>query len=228
MAAQSLIITEDMSWSMEYCDNGVNSRQDEMRNKMDRMICDIKQEVGETEIDVYHGYFNCTVFPVTGPYRFQTFTMDTVEKKQPRFGTALYKAIVHAVKFAVELPGMKKLVILTDGLDEDSKDYKDECIRMLGKEFTSQHNLKVHLYGSTLIALSNKATFADVSFYSEPAEEEPMEFEGEHMSQSSISATSSDRYQEDSFESFYTPPSQIGTLSQLSQGLAHDFMQSSC
>ena len=224
MAAQHLIILEDVSWSMEECDGGVATRQDRVRDEMDHMLYEIKREVGETEIDVYHGFFNCTVYPITGPYCFQTYTMDTVEKRPPKFGTALYNAIVQTMDFAVQLTGRKEVVILTDGKDEDSEEFKEDAVAMLDKSFTSQHDIKVHIYGSTLVALrSNTAVFSDVSFYGEPAQKqnEELNFEFEHMSQSSISGTSS---QEDSVDSFYTPPSQVRTLSQLSQGLAQEFL----
>lgn len=232
MAAQNLIILEDVSWSMEEFDGGVATRQDRVRNEMDHMLYEIKREVGDMEIDVYHGYFNCTVYPITGPYCFQTYTMDTVEKRPPKFGTALYRAIMQTMEFAVQLGGQKKIVILTDGKDEDSEEFKEDAVHLLDKSFTSQHDIKVHLYGSTMAALrSNTAVFADVSFYGEPVprqeDQSNFDFEGEHMSQSSISG-SGDRCQEDSVDSFYTPPSQVGTLSQLSQGLAQDFMQYSC
>ena len=232
MAVQHLIILEDVSWSMEDCDDGMVTRQDRVRDEMDHMLCEVQREVGEMEIDVYHGFFNCTVFPMTGPYPFQTYTMDTVEKRQPSFGTALYKAIKQTIDFALQLPGSKKVVILTDGRDEDSEDFKEEAVRMLDKSFMLQHDVKVYLYGSTMAALQrNAVVFADVAFYSDPMlqhEQPNYDFENEHMSQSSISATSSDRYQDDSIEYSATPPSQVGTLTQLSQGLAQDFLQYSC
>jgi hypothetical protein len=226
--AQHLIILEDVSWSMEDCDGGEVTRQDRVRDEMDHMLYEVKREVGQTEIDVYHAFFNCTVYPITGPYKFQTYNMETVEKRQPYFGTALYKAIVQTMDFAMKLPGRKKVVILTDGEDEDSEEFKEDAVRLLDKTFLLQHDIKVYLYGSTMAALtSNIPTFADVSFYGDPVvqQEQPTyDFENEHMSQSSISASSS---REDSEERYFTPASQVGTLSQLSQGLANDFLQGS-
>jgi hypothetical protein len=164
---QKLLILEDFSGSMESADASGRTRQFKVNAEVGELIATMKMELGDREVDIYHSYFNNTVYPFTGPFAMADYTSETIAKKQPYGGTALYDAIVKTMQFAEQLPGRKKILILTDGKDEDSSEAsKEAAIQMLCKEYTASRNIKVYLYGCALQALTESTDlFTDIAFF---------------------------------------------------------------
>ena len=162
--SEYLLFNEDISGSMGSND-GQETRQQKVRTQCNSLVQSLKDEVGDRNVRIFHRYFNHKVLDFVGPISILDYTNDEFPLVPPNGGTALYKSIVETMTYAAELPGRKKVVILTDGIDEDSHEMKERAIEMLDREFCNQHLIKVYIYGCVASAFGNKEVFKDVPFF---------------------------------------------------------------